>query len=240
MGIIGDCLAISGGGHNFVPNLIPAMEHFLMIPRMGSMLVAAALLLPVTTLLAACGPMEQTGEEEQVAEMASAELTAESSADDKVASALSAAPDVVSEGAMVLDWPATEGEAPAMLREGDNGWTCFPDRFVTPGLDPMCFDGPAMAWVGNWMMGMEPEIETIGLSYMLMGSYDNSNTDPFAGPPENPADGVITGPHVMIFPVDAATLKGMSTDHTTGEPYVMFQDTPWAHLMMPTGLPPRS
>jgi len=147
---------------------------------------------------------------------------------------LSAAPDIVSEGAMVLDWPAAEGEAPAMLREGDNGWTCFPDRLVTPGLDPMCFDGPAMAWAGNWMMGMEPEIETMGLSYMLMGSYDNSNTDPFAGPPDNPADGVITGPHVMIFPVDATTLKGMSTDHTTGEPYVMFQDTPWAHLMMPT------
>jgi hypothetical protein len=98
----------------------------------------------------------------------------------------------------------------------------------------MCFDTPAMAWVGSWMTGMEPEIETMGLSYMLMGSYDNSNTDPFAGPPENPADGVITGPHVMIFPVDAATLKGMNTDHTTGEPYVMFQDTPWAHLMMPS------
>ena len=194
----------------------------------------------VSILLAACGPMEQAGEETQVAEMASPEITAESSADDMVTSALSAAPAVVGEGAMVLDWPAAEGETPAMLREGDNGWTCFPDRFGTPGLDPMCFDGPAMAWVGNWMMGMEPEIETMGLSYMLMGSYDNSNTDPFAGPPENPADGVVTGPHIMTFPVDATTLKGMSTDHTTGEPYVMFQDTPWAHLMMPTGLPPRS
>ena len=197
----------------------------------------------VSILLAACGPMEQAGDGMVVVgDLASPEITAESSADDKVTSALSAAPAVVGEGAMVLDWPAAEGETPAMLREGDNGWTCFPDRFGTPGLDPMCFDGPAMAWVGNWMMGMEPEIETMGLSYMLMGSYDNSNTDPFAGPPENPADGVVTGPHIMTFPVDATTLKGMSTDHTTGEPYVMFQDTPWAHLMMPTatGLPPRS
>jgi hypothetical protein len=188
----------------------------------------------VSILLAACGPMEQEGEEAQMAELAAAEITTESSAEDKVTSAMSAASNVVSEGATVLDWPAAEGEDPAVLREGDNGWTCFPDRLVTPGLDPMCFDTPAMAWVGSWMTGMEPEIETMGLSYMLMGSYDNSNTDPFAGPPENPADGVITGPHVMIFPVDAATLKGMNTDHTTGEPYVMFQDTPWAHLMMPS------
>ena len=71
----------------------------------------------VSILLAACGPMEQAGEETQVAEMASPEITAESSADDKVTSALSAAPAVVGEGAMVLDWPAAEGETPAMLRE---------------------------------------------------------------------------------------------------------------------------
>ena len=50
-----------------------------MIPRLRSMLVAATLLLPVTTLLAACGPMEQTGEEGQMVEVASPEITAESS-----------------------------------------------------------------------------------------------------------------------------------------------------------------
>jgi hypothetical protein len=55
-------------------------------------------ILLVSILLAACGPTM-----EQMAEMASAEITAESSAEDKVASALSAAPDIVSEGAMVLD-----------------------------------------------------------------------------------------------------------------------------------------
>ena len=169
-----------------------------------------------------------------MAEVASPMITAESSAEDKVTSALSAAPDIVSSGAMVLDWPTADGEDPGMLREGDNGWTCFPDRFFTPGLDPMCFDSPAMEWVGYWMVGEDPQMSAMGLSYMLMGSYDNSNTDPFAGPPENPADGIVTGPHVMIFPVDPTSLAGMSTDHTTNEPYVMFQDTPFAHLMMPT------
>ena len=83
------------------------------------------------------------------------------------------------------------------------------------------------------MAQQEPALPRMGLSYMLEGSYDNSNTDPFAPvPPED--EFVVTGPHVMIFPVDPASLDGMSTDHTTGEPYVMFQGTPWAHLMMPT------
>ncbi len=154
--------------------------------------------------------------------------------EEKITSALSAAPDIVSVGATVLDWPAADGEDPGMLREGDNGWTCFPDRFFTPGLDPMCFDSPAMEWVGYWMAGEDPQMSAMGLSYMLMGSYDNSNTDPFAGPPENPEDGIVTGPHIMVFPVDATTLAGLNTDHTTNEPYVMFQDTPFAHLMMPT------
>ena len=180
------------------------------------------------------GVQRQVGGDEEMAEVASPIITVESSAEDKITSALSAAPDIVSSGAMVLDWPAADGEDPGMLREGDNGWTCFPDRFFTPGLDPMCFDGPAMEWVGYWMAGEDPQMSAMGLSYMLMGSYDNSNTDPFAGPPENPADGIVTGPHIMVFPVDASTLAGLNTDHMTNEPYVMFQDTPFAHLMMPT------
>jgi len=193
-------------------------------------------ILLVSMMLAACGSRIsiQAGGEEETAEVASPEITAESSTEDKLTSALSAAPDIVSSGAMVLDWPAADGEDPGMLREGDNGWTCFPDRFFTPGLDPMCFDGPAMEWVGYWMAGEPPQMSAMGLSYMLMGSYDNSNTDPFAGPPENEADGIVTGPHIMVFPVDPTSLAGMNTDHTTNEPYVMFQDTPFAHLMMPT------
>ena len=193
-------------------------------------------ILLVSMMLVACGNQVsiEMGGDEEMAAAASPMITAESSAEEKITSALSAAPDIVSSGATVLDWPAADGEDPGMLREGDNGWTCFPDRFFTPGLDPMCFDSPAMEWVGYWMVGEDPQMSAMGLSYMLMGSYDNSNTDPFAGPPENPEDGIVTGPHIMVFPVDATTLAGLNTDHTTNEPYVMFQDTPFAHLMMPT------
>ena len=194
-------------------------------------------ILLISMMLVACNDNQvliKMGGDEEMAAMASPIITAESSAEEKITSALSAAPDIVSSGATVLDWPAADGEDPGMLREGDNGWTCFPDRFFTPGLDPMCFDSPAMEWVGYWMAGEAPQMSAMGLSYMLMGSYDNSNTDPFAGPPENPADGIVTGPHIMVFPVDPTSLAGLSTDHMTNEPYVMFQDTPFAHLMMPT------
>ena len=77
----------------------------------------------VSILLAACGPMEQEGEEAQMAELAAAEITTESSAEDKVTSAMSAASNVVSEGATVLDWPAAEGEDPG-----------YSERAITVGL----------------------------------------------------------------------------------------------------------
>ncbi len=93
-------------------------------------------ILLISMMLVACGNVEvQMGGGEEMAEVASPVITAESSAEEKIASALSAAPDIVSSGAMVLDWPAADGEDPGLLREGDNGWTCFPDRFFTPGLE---------------------------------------------------------------------------------------------------------
>ena len=72
-----------------------------------------------------------------------------------------------------------------------------------------------------------------GLVYMLQGSWDASNTDPFATAPPEGSDWVVTGPHVMVLPANPASLAGMSTDHMSGGPYVMFQGTPYAHLMMP-------
>lgn len=196
-------------------------------------------ILLVSLLFTACGEIRIGGEAEHGDEMAGehaagpANVTRESSSEEKIASALSAAPDIVSAEATVVDWPASPDEAPALLREGTNEWACFPSQYHTPGHDPMCFDGAAQNWAGAWMAQQEPNLPRMGLSYMLEGSYDNSNTDPFAPvPPED--EFVVTGPHVMIFPVDPTSLDGMSTDHTTGEPYVMFQGTPWAHLMMPT------
>ena len=150
-----------------------------------------------------------------------------------IASAMRAAPAAISAQATILDWPATEGGAPIQVRAGTNGWTCLPDMPHTPGPDPMCLDGPSMQWAGAWMSHTTPKLDGIGFAYMLEGGWDASNTDPFATAPPAGADWVVTAAHVMIFPANPASLDGMSTDYRSGEPYVMFQGTPYAHVMMP-------
>jgi len=146
---------------------------------------------------------------------------------DMIRQAESAAPAAISKAATVLDWEMN------VIREGTNGWTCMPDRADTPGPDPMCFDETAMAWAGAWMSGETPMLSGMGLSYMLAGGVDASNDDPFATEPPEGHDWIISGPHVMIFPTDPKSLDSMTSDMSTGGPWVMFKGTPYAHVMMP-------
>ena len=39
----------------------------------------------------------------------------------------------------------------------------------------------------------------------------------------------------MIIEPDAARLRGLSTDENNGGPYVMWANTPYAHVMVPVG-----
>src|SRR5215510_2682151 len=101
--------------------------------------------------------------------------------DQKISNALTAAPASVSANATILDWPAKEGEAPAVLRAGSNGWTCLPDMPDTDGNDPMCLDQSWMKWVDAYMAHKAPQIATVGVGYMIAaGGAWGSNTDPYA------------------------------------------------------------
>ena len=151
----------------------------------------------------------------------------------KIESALSAAPAAIAANAMVMDWAAEPGGAMAELRPGTNGWTCMPDVPTTPGEDPMCFDGPWMQWAAGWMGHTKPAVTGVGVSYMLRGGSDASNTDPYATEPDLATGWIESGPHVMIVVPDPSSLDGMTTDHTSGGPYVMWQGTPYAHIMVP-------
>jgi hypothetical protein len=65
-------------------------------------------------------------------------LASNSLADDRIASAMSAAPESISADAQLMDWDFN------VIREGSNGWTCLPDRPDTDGNDPWCVDD---AWI---------------------------------------------------------------------------------------------
>src|SRR5512132_732054 len=103
------------------------------------------------------------------------------STEQKIANATSAAPREISAKATILDWPAKEGDEPAVLRQGSNGWTCLPDMPQSEGNDPLCLDEPWMRWVKAYMSKTAPNVGRVGIGYMTApGGGWGSNTDPYA------------------------------------------------------------
>jgi len=156
----------------------------------------------------------------------------------KIANASTAAPATVTAKATILDWPAKEGEKPAVLRAGTNGWTCFPDAAETDGSDPMCLDQPWLTWIEAYLAHKTPVIARVGVGYMTApGGAKASNTDPYAmaATPDNQFG--LHQPHLMIVVPDVKALDGISTDPDNGGPYVMWKGTPYAHIMAPVTSP---
>jgi len=146
---------------------------------------------------------------------------------EKLKSALSAAPMAISKDATVMDMPTMK-----VLRQGTNGWTCIPDG-PSPGVDPMCLDKNGMEWADAWMHHKDPPKDKMGFGYMLMGGSDASNTDPFATGPKSGSRWVDTGPHIMVLNIGDRFAGYPTTAANTRVPYVMFPNTPYAHLMIP-------
>ena len=184
---------------------------------------ASALLLAV----GACGK-QPAPQQQQAAQPAG---PAKGTPEWKIQNAMSAAPAAIASAATVVEF-AADGKM-TELRHGTNGWTCIPDLAESPGNDPMCVDGEFWKWAGAWMNKTRPTITSFGVAYMLQGGSDASNTDPFKHAPDSGQTWVDTGPHVMVVVPNVNTLKGLPTDYNNGGPYIMWQNTPYAHVMVP-------
>ena len=147
---------------------------------------------------------------------------------DAVADALSAAWPGMAENATVVDW---EGN---VLREGSNGFTCFPTPPTLEGNAPMCMDSEWMEWADAWSNKKDYAADALGISYMLAGDGGASNIDPYAEGPTEDNEWIREGAHLMIL-APAAMLEAYPTDPENGGPYVMWKGTPYAHLMVPVG-----
>ena len=90
-----------------------------------------------------------------------------------------------------------------------------------------------MGWVGAWKAHKDPPKNAMAIGYMLMGGSDASNTDPFADKPKEGQAWVDTGPHVMVFNIGDRFAGYPAQSTNTKVPYVMFPNTPYAHLMIP-------
>ncbi|MBI4464700.1 MAG: hypothetical protein HY647_08365 [Acidobacteria bacterium] len=148
--------------------------------------------------------------------------------EDLIQSAMSAAPASISANARVMDWNFN------VIRQGTNEWTCLPDRPDTPGTDPWCVTEAWMNFLRAYVNKTEPTYTEIGFAYMLMGDTPVSNRDPFATGETEPEDWVThLGPHLMVLIPNRDFLKSISTDHLNGGPWIMWPDTPYAHIMIP-------
>lgn len=152
---------------------------------------------------------------------------ADENAEAVIADAESAAPAFISKNATIVD---RDGN---VVREGSNGWTCMPNTMPNDDA-PMCNDEVWMKLLHAVGTKTDFHTDRIGLSYMLQGDYGSgvSNSDPYHPDPKNADDYVETGPHLMIA-VPKELLEGITDDPTRGVPYVMWKDTPYAHLMVP-------
>lgn len=151
-----------------------------------------------------------------------------------VQSAMSAAPSSISDHARIMAW---DGE---VLRSGTNGWTCLPNRPDTPGEDPWCVNDPWLNFLEAYVSKTEPSYEQVGIAYMLMGDTPVSNTDPYATSRTTDEDWVEDlGAHLMILVPDRSSFSSLSTDPNNGGPWIMWPDTPYAHIMIPLEGAPR-
>ncbi len=142
-----------------------------------------------------------------------------------IAQAESAGPPSVTKGATIK---SPDGK---VLREGSNGWTCYPQQAI---IGPMC-NRPQWDELLDAMLNKKPiDVKEFSVSYMLAGEGEAlgvSNKDPYATEPTDDNDWVKEGPHVMITVPDPAILEGLSTD-PRDPVYVMWKGTPYAHIMV--------
>jgi hypothetical protein len=145
----------------------------------------------------------------------------------QIAQARAAAPAAIGAGATIV----INGEVAV---EGSNGWTCMPDTMPGDGA-AICIDAVWGEMMGA-LVAKEPFKATgLGLSYMLLGEPPGSgvsNSTPYHEDPVHAHDYVETGPHLMVI-LPKEYLEGITTDPSTGGPYVMWKDTDYAHIMIP-------
>ncbi len=165
-------------------------------------------------------------------QLAQAAPPADDDIDALIANAESAAPTAIAQDATILGWD-DDGMATVVLREGTNGWTCLTDWPVSPGNDPQCNDTVWQEFSKAFGAGEEPEIDGTGIAYMLAGGSDPSNTDPMAMQPAAGEDWVTSPPHIMFLMPDGFDADFFSTTPSDSVPYIMWDGTPYEHLMVP-------
>jgi hypothetical protein len=143
----------------------------------------------------------------------------------KIARAMSAGPDNISQSARIIDTDAQGNKV--ILREGSNGFTCMPGNLKVVGEPPMCVDAASMQWFDDAKAHKPKPTNTVpGITYMLAGATQRSDSDP----QDTTSMPIEVGPHWMImWPFDPKT-TGLPTTHKPTGAYIMWAGSPYAHM----------
>jgi hypothetical protein len=143
----------------------------------------------------------------------------------KIARAVSAGPDEIARSARIIDTD-TKGNT-VVLREGSNGFTCMPGNPKVIGEPPMCVDAASLQWFADAKAHKPKPTNTVpGITYMLAGATQRSDTDPN----DKTSPAITVGPHWMImWPFDPKS-TGLPTTHKPTGAYIMWAGSPYAHL----------
>jgi hypothetical protein len=118
---------------------------------------------------------------------------------EKIADALRAAPNFITDGATIVDSPASKGGEFRVLRKGSTEWTCLPGP--PPGFDKVFFQ-----WLKDGLAGQPQHAERLGVSYMFMGQWV-----------PGASGGVFhVGPHIMVVTPHPEDLQGFTRGGQNG------------------------
>jgi hypothetical protein len=143
----------------------------------------------------------------------------------KIARALSAAPPNIASAATVVE-TNSHGKT-EVLRAGTNGFTCMPGDPGGLGAQTMCQDQASMQWFSDFAQRKPRPTNLVpGITYMLAGGTQRSDTDPY----DKTGPLIRIGPHWMImWPFDPKT-TGLPDRHKPFGAYIKWAGTPYAYL----------
>ena len=152
------------------------------------------------------------------------------SVNDQTALALSAAPARLAKDVGVMVYGA-DGKL-IEVKTSANGFICIPTIMNLPVPDPICMDAASNQWMNDIMSNAPKPSNTVpGIAYMARGGshYEKNGKVVMSGEGAKVAK---EPPHWMImWPFEAAASKLPVVPNPSGV-YIMFEGTPYAHLMV--------
>ena len=119
-----------------------------------------------------------------------------------------------------------------VVREGSNEFTCA--SVPAMGIPSICADKNGWDWMTSAMAQKDkPSNEEPGVAYMMQGGTHFETADgEILMEPNAKTHPVKEPPHwMLLYPFDAAK-TGLPTHPSAGGSYIMFEGTPYAHLMV--------